>query len=172
MEENTNYCVYRHTSPDGKVYIGITRTEPERRWRGGFGYASNLYFRSDIMQFGWANFTHDILFSGLSKKSAELKEAELIAQYNSRNPENGYNVDSGALRDRQDKQLAGIRENSKAMRKPVRCVETGVVYPGVRQAAHGIGVDGANISKAIRTGNRCHGYHWEYVTDNEEEHSA
>ena len=31
-----NYCVYKHTSPSGKSYIGITNQRPERRWRGGY----------------------------------------------------------------------------------------------------------------------------------------
>lgn len=30
MNEN-NYVVYRHTSPSGKVYIGITSKKPEKR---------------------------------------------------------------------------------------------------------------------------------------------
>lgn len=33
-----NYCVYKHTSPSGKVYIGITNQKPTRRWREGEGY--------------------------------------------------------------------------------------------------------------------------------------
>ena len=24
-----NYCVYKHTSPSGKVYVGITKLKPE-----------------------------------------------------------------------------------------------------------------------------------------------
>lgn len=28
--EERRYCVYMHTSPSGKVYIGITRTSPEK----------------------------------------------------------------------------------------------------------------------------------------------
>lgn len=26
------YCVYKHTSPNGKVYIGITKKKPNDRW--------------------------------------------------------------------------------------------------------------------------------------------
>ena len=29
------YCVYKHTSPSGKVYIGITRNDPIKRWQNG-----------------------------------------------------------------------------------------------------------------------------------------
>lgn len=33
-----SYTVYRHTSPSGKVYIGITCRKPEYRWNHGKGY--------------------------------------------------------------------------------------------------------------------------------------
>lgn len=33
-----SYTVYKHTSPSGKVYIGITCRKPEYRWNHGKGY--------------------------------------------------------------------------------------------------------------------------------------
>lgn len=30
-----NYCVYKHTSPSGKVYVGITKLKPKYRWNNG-----------------------------------------------------------------------------------------------------------------------------------------
>lgn len=33
-----NYCVYKHTSPSGKVYVGITKLKPKYRWNNGKGY--------------------------------------------------------------------------------------------------------------------------------------
>lgn len=32
METINNYYVYKHTSPSGKCYIGITCQNPEKRW--------------------------------------------------------------------------------------------------------------------------------------------
>ena len=32
------YSVYKHTFPNGKVYIGITKQNPLKRWRNGTGY--------------------------------------------------------------------------------------------------------------------------------------
>lgn len=32
------YTVYMHTFPNKKRYIGITKQELSRRWRGGKGY--------------------------------------------------------------------------------------------------------------------------------------
>lgn len=33
-----NYIVYKHIFPNNKIYIGLTRQKPERRWRNGDGY--------------------------------------------------------------------------------------------------------------------------------------
>lgn len=30
------YSVYKHTFPNGKVYIGMTGQEPEKRWANGW----------------------------------------------------------------------------------------------------------------------------------------
>lgn len=92
---SNNYTVYKHTSPSNKVYIGITYQEPERRWRSGNGYKYNKYFTNAIQKYGWDNFQHEILYTGLTKEEAEQKEIELIATYNSTNPSKGYNLDYG-----------------------------------------------------------------------------
>lgn len=90
------YTVYKHTSPSGKVYIGITSQKPESRWGvGGKGYRRNVYFGKAIQKYGWDNIKHEILFTGLSKSEAYIKETELISLYKSNNPEYGYNLSTG-----------------------------------------------------------------------------
>lgn len=92
-----SYCVYKHTFPNGKVYIGITEKRPKRRWNNGHGYKSGsqpLMYRA-IQKYGWENIKHEVLFNGLAKEEAEQKEIELIAYYKSNNPEFGYNIQSG-----------------------------------------------------------------------------
>lgn len=90
-----NWTVYKHTSPTGKVYIGITSRKPEIRWAGGLGYKANDYFFKAIQKYGWDNFKHEILFKNLTQEEAENKEIELIAQYQSNNRKCGYNISSG-----------------------------------------------------------------------------
>lgn len=92
-----NYTVYKHTSPSGKVYIGITKDSVERRWESGWGYKSNIHFFKAIVKYGWINFKHEILFENLSKEEAEQKEIELIAQYKSSDRNFGYNFDLGGF---------------------------------------------------------------------------
>lgn len=89
------YCVYKHTSPNGKVYIGITSMQPERRWNNGVGYSRNNYFYRAITKYGWKNFQHEILYRGLSEQEAEFVEHQLIAEYKSNDSRYGYNHTDG-----------------------------------------------------------------------------
>ena len=93
--DDMSYCVYKHTCPNGKIYIGITGKNPLRRWREGQGYIHNQYFFNAILKYGWDNIKHEILFTNLTKEEACEKEIELIAEYKSNNPEFGYNLTSG-----------------------------------------------------------------------------
>lgn len=91
-----SYAVYKHTSPSGKVYIGITHQKPCYRWgKDGNGYKTqNLFYRA-IQKYGWDNFDHEILFTGLNKEEACTKEKELISFFKSNNPQFGYNITEG-----------------------------------------------------------------------------
>lgn len=91
------WTVYKHTNKEnGKVYIGITGQPVERRWRGdGSGYKKCLLFYRAIQKYGWDNFTHEILHSGLTKKEAEDLEQKLIKKYKSNQKEFGYNIANG-----------------------------------------------------------------------------
>jgi group I intron endonuclease len=91
------YCVYKHTAPNGKVYIGVTRQRPEDRWQNGLGYRTQQKFYRAIQKYGWENFDHEILFEGLSFEEAEKTESELIARYRSCDNRCGYNVESGGI---------------------------------------------------------------------------
>ncbi len=86
-----NWTVYKHTCPNGKVYIGITSLEPPMRWRNGYGYKGNRHFWNAILKHGWDNIEHEILYSNLTKEEACQKEIELIAKYKSNDPDYGYN---------------------------------------------------------------------------------
>ena len=65
-----NYIVYMHTTPNNKVYIGITCQNPKKRWAYGYGYKKNKYFFSAIQKYGWNNIKHIIIAENLSKEYA------------------------------------------------------------------------------------------------------
>lgn len=92
---DNNYTVYKHTSPSGKVYIGITSQSPEKRWRNGKGYEKNTYFYKAICKYGWDNIKHEIIAINLSKSDACALERELIEKHKAQNPEKGYNNSVG-----------------------------------------------------------------------------
>ena len=93
----TGYTIYKHTNKiTGKVYIGQTKCKDlTRRWSGGHGYKACRYFFSAIVRYGWLNFDHEILETGLSKSEADEKERFYISKYRSTNPRYGYNIRSG-----------------------------------------------------------------------------
>lgn len=80
------WTVYRHTTPSGKVYIGITGRPPHKRWgKEGYYYLNgprrNLYFKRAILKYGWNNIKHEIVQTGLSKVQACELERALIGKY-------------------------------------------------------------------------------------------
>ena len=95
MSNKMSYSVYRHTTPSGKVYIGMTGKKPEMRWRNGTAYSNNFHFNNAKRLYGWDNIAHDVLLTGLTKEQAEKAEVELISKYDSTNQDKGYNLTNG-----------------------------------------------------------------------------
>lgn len=91
-----SWVIYKHTSPDGKVYIGMTcATNPEYRWSKGMKYKDQPNFFRAIVKYGWDNFTHEIMLRDLEYEEACEAEKRLIAEYNSCDRHFGYNVSPG-----------------------------------------------------------------------------
>ena len=106
VDDEKTWCVYMHTSPSEKRYIGITgEDDPSVRWgSNGNGYLKrkpNGEFQQPaianaILKYrNWNEWKHDILLSGLTQQKAEEKEIELIELYDATNPLNGYNIQIG-----------------------------------------------------------------------------
>ena len=90
------FYVYKHTCPNEKIYIGITKQQPIKRWGyNGYGYRKNTLFYRAIQKYGLSNIKHEILYENLSKEEAEQKEIELIEKYKSNQPKYGYNIANG-----------------------------------------------------------------------------
>lgn len=89
------FCVYKHTTPSQKIYIGITSRRPKDRWDSGHGYRTQKHFFNAIKKYGWNNIKHEVLYTNLTEKEAYSKEIELIAFYKSNISKYGYNKSSG-----------------------------------------------------------------------------
>lgn len=83
------WILYRHTSPLGKVYIGITsQNNVKIRWCRGCPY-----FFHAILKYGWDNIKHEVLFANLEEDRAKNLEKELIRHYKNLNI--SYNITDG-----------------------------------------------------------------------------
>lgn len=90
------FTVYKHISPNGKQYVGITSYPVEKRWgNNGKGYADNKHFWNAICKYGWNNFKHEIVAENLSLAAACSLEKAIISEFELMNPDNGYNQTSG-----------------------------------------------------------------------------
>ena len=156
------WTVYMHTSPNNRVYVGITSKKPTRRWDNGNGYSYNPYFSNAIKKYGWENFKHEILYNGLTKEEACIKEQELIKKYKSNQFKHGYNQSAGGQGGRYG---VPFTDEEKAIRsKPIRCITNGKEYKSVVEAGKDLGIYPGGISQVLR-GRRIttHGYRFMYL---------
>jgi group I intron endonuclease len=95
MAKQQGYVVYKHTSPSGKSYIGLTN-DYKRRCKDHQDIEKSYcrVFKTAIVKYGWDNFTHEILYENLTKEEAKILEGESILKFNSVVP-NGYNLTLG-----------------------------------------------------------------------------
>lgn len=144
------YTVYRHITPDGKIYVGQTGDDPVNRWGSGTKYRANEAFTSAVNFFGWGNIRHEILYQGTSESEAKELERSYIRLWDTMNPEKGYNILPGDLS------------------RPVLCVETGVVYGSIHQAAREIGIK-RDCIRDVLSGRyiTAAGFHWCLAEDAE-----
>lgn len=93
---DNKYTLYRHISPSGKVYVGITKVGVNKRWRkDGRGYCCDgcYVFANAIKKYGWENIKHEILLTNISKSEAMYSEKYLIRWYKLHNM--SYNILDG-----------------------------------------------------------------------------
>ena len=90
------FTVYIHINTiNNKKYIGITSKKPEDRWGlDGHNY-HNQHFNRAIQKYGWDSFEHIILQEGLTEEEAKQLEIKLIEEYNTTDPDFGYNKTIG-----------------------------------------------------------------------------
>ena len=179
-----NWSVYVHTTPNGKVYFGITSKEPKSRWNSGHGYRKCKRFWNAIVKYGWNNIKHDVLYSGLTKCEAEDIERKLISEYQSTDPRYGYNILPGGdatigvtawnkglpkeLQPRYGK-TRSVEERekiAKTLSKPVFCVELNSIFGSAQEASKVLSIHFSNISRCLHgRGHTAGGFHWRWCND-------
>lgn len=165
--DDKNYYVYIHTNKTNqKKYVGMTKLKPQTRWGSqGGGYRNQERFYTEIQQYGWDGFEHEIVCKGLTKKEAQEKEIELIKKYTTYDVAFGYN-----------KYCKTLRDYNYSKKKPIEikyvyCVELDSKYKTSKEASLATGIDASSILKACKGIRHSAGkhpetkekLHWEYV---------
>ena len=188
----SNYKVYCLTNEiTGMKYIGVTKQKMCKRLKAGKGYKPTTKINLAIQEYGWENFSYEILYETENKELAGLLERDYIEKFNT--IDNGYNMQSGGFKNyigvkmteqqkkrNKERQLGkhyspntefkkGVRTDYvKTIMKPVICVETGIVYDCELEAEKMLGIS-HHIHDCINgIRNKCGGYHWELVKDGDE----
>lgn len=153
-DRNPVYLVYRHISPIGKSYVGITSQNPKRRFQNGAGYITQPAFNRAIEKYGWENFKHEILEENLTEKEACEKEDYYIKKFNSVAP-NGYNSRGGGIHGR----TSGFPVMQYFNNEPVNFFEN------VAQALEMLNIAPQTIHKYNSAENNICGYHFEMLPE-------
>ncbi len=180
------YQVYKYIFPNGKLYIGVTaQTIQHRR---DCGYQHNKLLQAAHRYYGWENVRTEILAQTESECEAYRVEMEMIAKYQSNDPNFGYNVSAGgkatfkglnhtaAHRKHMSELYTGRSFSAETMermkashakerRAVIRIDEDGVreIFESLRDAAAAVNGHGSNITRACNNHKKYHGYSWEFV---------
>lgn len=180
------YVLYMHRNIlNNKVYIGITKqSPPSKRWHNGEGYIKNKHFYNAIQKYGWnKGFEHLILEENLTKEEACLKEKQKISEFDSLNPEKGYNLVDGGIHlgpSHFEKMTEWANCNKKFGKEnvnscKVRCIETGDIFGSIAEAKRWCG-NSPKIGECCRGIRKHAGFHpltgepltWEYAKEKEQ----
>jgi group I intron endonuclease len=94
MKMNTHYLYTITNNKSGKVYVGQT-VNPSRRWKDHQWLSKNKqeqYVHRAMAKYGIDNFQFEVIASCRTQEDADEGEKSLIIQYDSRNPDVGYNL--------------------------------------------------------------------------------
>lgn len=122
------YIIYKHTlltecEHNGWSYIGLTKQQPNKRWKNGLGYfkpsnPTQSLFWNAIQKYGWDSFSHEIIEEGIQTlEIANLREQYWIAYYHTYIEDSacrGYNMTPGGevheLSDSTRKKLSEVKK--------------------------------------------------------------
>lgn len=156
LEKENIYCIYKHTSPKGKSYIGITKNTNKRFGTNGNGYKNQPKFWNAIQKYGWENFTHEIIEDNLPFEQACLGEELYIEIYDSIN--NGYNICTGGM---------GVKEiGNKKVIQFSQSFQVLNVFKSLSFCSEKIGLKSVTTIRNWCIDKKIHcGYYWRFFDD-------
>lgn len=176
--EKNKWTVYVHKNKiNNKKYVGITSVSPKRRWRNGTGYKCCRYFYSAIQKYGWDNFDHIIVKTGLTHFEANIYEMLLIKSLKTQSPEYGYNILSGGYLGTKDFKMSksSIYKRSGSNHpcaKSVICLNDGIIFNTIKEAGKAKEINYSSISECCNGNQKYAGksstgeyYQWMWLED-------
>ena len=165
-----NYKLYLHKCPNGKRYYGITKESIKRRWRGGKGYKTQLFYRP-INKYGWDNIEHIVLYDDLAEEDAKILEQYFIQWYDTTNPIYGYNVSLGGdggghegLKGELNPMFGKTGAKNSASKKVIR-LDTLEIFESITQASESINGKHRSLCMALSRGLKYKGIAFKYYDD-------
>lgn len=111
---SSDYKVYVHIFPNGKMYCGQTIQSMRHRKHG---YKKHTRIGAAIAHYGWDNTETVVLKGSLSKEDADYFEQRIIREFQLQNPAFGYNItkggDGGATYEMTDKRKRALSDSAK-----------------------------------------------------------
>lgn len=164
----------------GKSYIGQTTDSLLNRWNVHLSFSRTVksYLYNSMRRVGVHNFRIELVASALSCEYLDALEQELISSFSTAAPK-GYNVFLGGKKNRKSSSF-GRRRNARAqtgrrhsaetrrkqslaasgkpksdthhdsIRKPIICLETGIVYRGLSSAARELSIRTQDICNQLK----------------------
>lgn len=179
-----SYRVYKHTFPDGKIYVGMTKHTIKGRIN--IGYQHNPRMQNAVKTYGFRNTITEILADNLTYEEACEKECEFIAKFNSTDQNIGHNISYGGnktyaglkhteeyrqmMSDRymgrhfSEETLARMKDAHAKERMPVIMVSddgTKTRFCSLTEAANAVGGFKTNVSRAVANRTKYKGCLWE-----------
>lgn len=155
------YYGYIHINKiNAKYYVGITKNKPEKRWgKNGCNYSREYKFGKAIDKYGWDNFEHIEVISGMTLEEACQWEIDTIQKYDSF--VNGYNSTLGGMG------TAGVIASAKAVaRISAKDITDIVIYSSLAEAERDTNVCAQNIGAVcLGYGLTAGEYYWCYEQD-------
>lgn len=150
---------------NGMQYVGQTVNKLKCRIQHHKKY-NEFYLGNAIRQYGWENFKVDILEECGTLKELNEQEAYWIKTLGCKFP-NGYNLTDGGNAPKgrvvSDKERM-LRSEMNPYKRPVRCIDTGEIFPSVTSAARHFGITHSLVSAVCRGKQiTSAGHRFEYV---------
>lgn len=190
---NNMYLVYKHITPNGKIYVGQTNNLKKRWGANGKNYSRCPHFYNAIKKYGWNNIEHIVVYTELTKSEADYLEKYLIRYYNSDDSKYGYNLTAGGeggvqneaarkkmseakkgkpsprkgskmSEEQKEKISKSLYASNSVPRKPIICIETNTYFQSITEAAKAVNRDDSSLIKAIKKGSLSAGFHWKYAS--------